>query len=325
MKEIITSNHAISMQELPPNVACAVSLADQSTFIEDSQGLRWNVAISSIDGSFAFRHGWNAFSLDHDLQLGNILVFNYMKGSHFTVKIYDNSGCELIFFETNEKKRKRDHRDSIFKGGWCYAVDKSSMSKDDLGLCGCSDAEINKRLYEVNGMGKAPITKQYASNCEAEYAEEMCDMINREYGDKQGENRAHILDLYDYEMPKKIKNSGSEGSNKMAVVNVTCCHNADSSLILRNEASSVKDPVVKEVATRVIPLDGSEFERTLKNNYCEVKVKREEPSDIHSSIETSGHLFATLAVIPEENEETISAISTRATKKCCTADGSGKS
>lgn len=115
---------------------------------------------------------------------------------------------------------------------------------------------------------------EYASNCEAEYAEEMCDTINREYGDKQGENRAHILDLYDYEMPKKTKTSRSEGSNKMAVVNVTCCHNADSSLILRNEASSVKDPVVKEVATTVIPLDGSEFERTLKNNYCEVKVKK---------------------------------------------------
>ncbi|PRQ51869.1 putative transcription factor B3-Domain family [Rosa chinensis] len=157
---VMSGNEFSKFMELPPNVARAVSLADQSTVIEDSQGLRWNIAISSMDGSFAFHHGWNAFSLDHDLQLGNILVFTYIRGSHFAVKIYDNSGCEPCSFETDQKKRKRDDRDSIFKGGWCYATDKSSMSKDGSGTCGCSDAEISKRLDEVNGKGKAPITTQ---------------------------------------------------------------------------------------------------------------------------------------------------------------------
>ncbi|XP_062026084.1 B3 domain-containing protein Os11g0197600-like isoform X2 [Rosa rugosa] len=255
---VMSGNEFSKFMELPPNVARAVSLADQSTVIEDSQGLRWNVAISSMDGSFAFHHGWNAFSLDHDLQLGNILVFTYIRGSHFAVKIYDNSGCELSSFETDQKKRKRDDRDSIFKGGWCYATDKSSMSKDGSGTCGCSDAEISKRLDEVNGKGKAPITTQFASNCDD-----------------------------------------------------------------RKEAGSVNSPVAKDVGSTVIPSDGSELERTLKNSDHEVKVKKEEPSEIHSCTETSGELLSTLAVIPEENEETISAVSTRATKKCRTGDGSG--
>ncbi|KAM5579822.1 hypothetical protein ABKV19_009540 [Rosa sericea] len=255
---VMSGNEFSKFMELPPNVARAVSLADQSTVIEDSQGLRWNVAISSMDGSFAFHHGWNAFSLDHDLQLGNILVFTYIRGSHFAVKIYDNSGCELNSFETDQKKRKRDDRDSIFKGGWCYATDKSSMSKDGSGTCGCSDAEISKRLDEVNGKGKAPITTQFASNCDD-----------------------------------------------------------------RKEAGSVNSPVAKDVGSTVIPSDGSELERTLKNSDHEVKVKKEEPSEIHSCTETSGQHFSTLPVIPEENEKTISAVSTRATKKCRTGDGSG--
>lgn len=214
------------MQELPPKVAHVVLLSDQKTFLEDSLGLRWEVEISSVNGSLSFQQGWNAFALDHDLQVGNFLVFNYIPGSHFTVKIYDNSGCELKFFETlHPNKRKRDHTD-----GRCHAIVKSSMSKSGSDTCAGSDAEISKHLNEVNGMKKPLIITENASNhddnnerskrmCKTEFSEEMSYMMNREYGDKQGGNRAHILDLFSLELFKK-----APPSDKDLSTNVTSGH-----------------------------------------------------------------------------------------------------
>lgn len=214
------------MQELPPKVARIVLLSDQKTFLEDSMGLRWEVEISSVNGSLSFQQGWNAFALDHDLQVGDFLVFNYILGSHFTVKIYGNSGCELKFFETlHPNKRKRDHTD-----GRCHAIVKSSMSKSGSDTCAGSDAEISKRFNEVNGMKQALIITENASNhddnnerskriCKTEFSEEMSYMMNREYGDKQGGNRAHILDLFNLEMFNKAPPSYKDLST-----NVTSGH-----------------------------------------------------------------------------------------------------
>ncbi|KAM5571786.1 hypothetical protein ABKV19_012063 [Rosa sericea] len=317
--------------ELPPKVARILLLSDRRTFLEDSRGLRWKVAISSVNGSWAFQQGWNAFALDHDLQVGDFLVFNYVVGSHFTVKIYDNSGCEVNLFETiHQNNRNRVHTD-----GQCHTIGKSTVSKSVSDTFAGPDAEISKCLNEVHGMKKPLIITENASDhdddyerskCKrkAEFADDMSYMMEREYGHQQGENRARILDLSSFESFKKIKTCGSDGSNKVAAVNETHSHHADSSLKLRNEVSSVKIPVAKELADRVIPSDASEIERTQKNNYSEYKVKGAPLSDKDSSTNvTSGHLFPTLPENPEQKEEIFSGISNRAAEKCQSANVSG--
>ncbi|XP_061988026.1 uncharacterized protein LOC133706499 isoform X4 [Rosa rugosa] len=317
--------------DLPPKVARILLLSDRRTFLEDSCGLRWKVAISSVNGSWAFQQGWNAFALDHDLQVGDFLVFNYVVGSHFTVKIYDNSGCEVNLFETiHQNNRNRVHTD-----GQCHTIGKSTVSKSVSDTFAGPDAEISKCLNEVHGMKKPLIITENASDhdddyerskCKrkAEFADDMSCMIEREYGHQQGESRARILDLSSFESFKKIKICGSDGSNKVAAVNETHSHHADSSLKLRNEVSSVKIPVAKELVDRVIPSDASEIERTQKNNYSEYKVKGAPLSDKDSSTNvTSGHLFPTLPENPEQKEEIFSSISNRAAKKCQSANVSG--
>ncbi|XP_040368103.1 uncharacterized protein LOC112176104 isoform X6 [Rosa chinensis] len=316
--------------ELPPKVARILLLSDRRTFLEDSRGLRWKVAISSVNGSWAFQQGWNAFALDHDLQVGDFLVFNYVVGSHFTVKIYDNSGCEVNLFETiHQNNRNRVHTD-----GQCHTIGKSTVSKSVSDTFAGPDAEISKCLNEVHGMKKPLIITENASDhddderskCKrkAEFADDMSCMMEREYGHQQGDNRVRILDLSSFESFKKIKTCGSDGSNKVAAVNETHSHHADSSLKLRNEVSSVKIPVAKELVDRVIPSDASEIERTQKNNYSEYKVKGAPLSDKDSSTNvTSGHLFPTLPENPEQKEEIFSDISNRAAKKCQSANVSG--
>ncbi|KAK4800991.1 hypothetical protein SAY86_021478 [Trapa natans] len=97
---------------LPPKFAATVSqLVDHTFSLEDSQGLRWPVTISIVDGSLAFKQGWSAFFRDHGLELGDFIFFFYLH-SHFVVKIYDKSGCEKLDFpERNmNKKRTRSNR-----------------------------------------------------------------------------------------------------------------------------------------------------------------------------------------------------------------------
>nr|XP_011464210.1 PREDICTED: uncharacterized protein LOC101297645 isoform X3 [Fragaria vesca subsp. vesca] len=323
--KIMIGKQFSKFMELPPKVARIVLLSDRKTFLEDLTRQRWNVAISTVNGSLAFQQGWNAFALDHDLQVGDFLVFNYVVGSHFTVKIYDNSGCELNLFETiHQHNINRDQ---------CHTFVKSTASKSGLVTFAGPDAEISKCLNELNGMNKPLIITEYASTHDddnerskgkrkAEFAEDMSCMMKRDYGNQPEENRAHILDLSSVESFKKIRTCGSDGT-KVSVVNETHSYCADLSLKLRSEADSVKIPVAKEVPNRVIPLDAAELERTEKNNYSESKVKGASLSDKDSSTNvTSGHLFPTL---PDNNQQNdiFSGTLIIAAQKCHSANASG--
>ncbi|XP_077250644.1 uncharacterized protein LOC143890023 isoform X2 [Tasmannia lanceolata] len=82
---------------LPPKfVREAEALVDPSIFLEDTSGGRWRVNLSILDGSLALQNGWGKFVSDHSIKFGEILVFNYIVGSHFVVKIYGTSGCERL-------------------------------------------------------------------------------------------------------------------------------------------------------------------------------------------------------------------------------------
>lgn len=82
-------------------------LVDQKINLEDSTGKRWAITVSEVDGSFAFKKGWDDFSSAHKLEIGDLLVFNCINKYNFDVKIYDQSMCERIDFSDKRKRKKR--------------------------------------------------------------------------------------------------------------------------------------------------------------------------------------------------------------------------
>ncbi|KAL2469746.1 Uncharacterized protein Adt_37882 [Abeliophyllum distichum] len=76
-----------------------IDLIGHETHLEDSSGRLWPVTYSIVDGSLAFHKGWPEFSLDHGLQLGQLLTFFYIADSHFVVQIFGTSGCEILNFD----------------------------------------------------------------------------------------------------------------------------------------------------------------------------------------------------------------------------------
>jgi hypothetical protein len=60
--------------------------------LEDSSGQQWGVTISNIDVYLAFEQRRSSFSSDHGLEVGDfIIIFNYILGSHFDVKVFDTN------------------------------------------------------------------------------------------------------------------------------------------------------------------------------------------------------------------------------------------
>ncbi|GJS28247.1 putative B3 domain-containing protein isoform X1 [Tanacetum coccineum] len=98
----------MSMMVLPPRFGHIVqNKADKSTRLEDSSGEKWDVKFSKVDGLFAFGKGWNKFALEHNLKLGDLLVFHYIMESHFVVMMYGKSGCrEIRHFGISQRQTK---------------------------------------------------------------------------------------------------------------------------------------------------------------------------------------------------------------------------
>lgn len=97
------------MQYVPPRFAKTITeLEGERTYLEDSTGQKWKVNLSKVNGSLAFQKGWCEFSSSHGIKLGELLVFNYIKGSHFNVQIFGRSGCEkrVIFHENDHPKNR---------------------------------------------------------------------------------------------------------------------------------------------------------------------------------------------------------------------------
>ncbi|KAK9054566.1 hypothetical protein SSX86_025645 [Deinandra increscens subsp. villosa] len=79
---------------LPPKFARGCKkLVDKPTHLEDYNGEKWNVKFTKINDNMAFQEGWNTFALAHRLQKGDLLVFHYIKKSHFVVLMYGSTGC----------------------------------------------------------------------------------------------------------------------------------------------------------------------------------------------------------------------------------------
>ncbi|XP_047952266.1 uncharacterized protein LOC125197542 isoform X3 [Salvia hispanica] len=108
--KIMFGNNCSHFLCLPPGSARLMKhLTTQETQIEDVSGQRWSVTMSLVNGSLAFERGWEKFFVDHGLKVGELVTFQYIEGSHFTVRIFGTSGRERTNFDRRSKKRRRDH------------------------------------------------------------------------------------------------------------------------------------------------------------------------------------------------------------------------
>ncbi|WMV51438.1 hypothetical protein MTR67_044823 [Solanum verrucosum] len=96
----------------PPKFARLVPhLTDQEIYLEDSCGRRWMATMCNYNGSLAIRQGWAKFSAEHDLKVGEFLLFHYVPDDrHFIVQIFGTSGCEKIKFNSDISKGKPNER-----------------------------------------------------------------------------------------------------------------------------------------------------------------------------------------------------------------------
>ncbi|XAR67934.1 hypothetical protein NMG60_11002876 [Bertholletia excelsa] len=130
--KVLIENDLSELLYLPPKFAQTVlDLIDKEMPLEDETGRRWTVTISKCNGSLAFQQGWLAFSRDHCLEIGDFVVFHYIVGSHFVVRIHAKSAFEIKFSEENGRGRKRTRtgRSPISVAGPSRLVDDDSMNK----------------------------------------------------------------------------------------------------------------------------------------------------------------------------------------------------
>ncbi|KAK4844288.1 hypothetical protein QYF36_018518 [Acer negundo] len=322
--KIIIGDQCDKVLSLPPKFSPTVSeLMDQKTFLEDSSGQQWQVTISSLNGSFGFHQGWNAFFLDHNLEVGDFVVFNYIVGSHFVVKIYGKTGCEKLVFPENRNKRKRarPNENYIEKDGPFNTIDKSSMTKQgsSASVVSGSDVEVSQsqRVEEVI----AKITSNCGTSSQrphslsiVEYVEEPYYIIDRDLEDEQREDRCPMFDLSNFEM--LTNNCDTDKSHKITV-DETYTHYVDASQGSEIEAAlSNKDPVDQKVVNRVVPSDASDLELMEKNNDLQKMDKIVTVSDkISCDSKISEHPLLTTVVKPEKNGKSIFNISNGVVEK----------
>ncbi|XP_010248804.1 PREDICTED: uncharacterized protein LOC104591600 isoform X2 [Nelumbo nucifera] len=222
---------------LPPKfVRELASLVGKKTCLEDSNGERWKVNVSTVDGSLAFQQGWDKFASDHSLQEGYFLVFSYIIGSHFVVKIFDKSTCEKLSFSertnvttngtTGKRKRAKskhpsdgfptEARKSAPTNGPCKIIDRVSINEQgssstvissDIEIIEC-DAKDMEKVPVANG-NKRPQDLPKVDCAEVPYY-----MIDRNSITEQGESFS-LFDLSKFEMLGST--SDCKKSNKISV------------------------------------------------------------------------------------------------------------
>ncbi|VFQ73425.1 unnamed protein product [Cuscuta campestris] len=110
--KIMISDEFMHTLYLPPQFAKATShLADQEIYLEDSVGIKSKAKVSKWENTLAIQQEWHQFSLSHNIERGDFLVFHYFTRpvDHFVVHIYGRSGCLKNDFDTTpiERSNKR--------------------------------------------------------------------------------------------------------------------------------------------------------------------------------------------------------------------------
>ncbi|XP_043706939.1 B3 domain-containing protein Os01g0905400-like isoform X13 [Telopea speciosissima] len=225
---------------IPPKFARTVSsMLGRKTYLEDSSGQRWSVKVSTIDGSLAFRQGWDEFASDHFLENGQFLVFTYIIGSHFVVQIYDKSGCEKLNFSqkltSGGKKAKpklcsdhlpSDGRKPVPMEAHFPMVDRGYMneqgssstvpSSSNIEIIDSDDKDAEKTVMAAKCNSLCDISRERPkSDATVDCTEVPFYIIDRDFTTEQDETRTALFDLSNFEILRD-----QSGANRMENVSV---------------------------------------------------------------------------------------------------------
>ncbi|XP_059664961.1 B3 domain-containing protein Os02g0598200-like isoform X2 [Cornus florida] len=314
---------------LPPKFARTVSaLVGEKTYLEDSMGLRWSVKVSNSGGSIAFEQGWHAFSLGHNLESGDFLVFNYIKGSHFVVQIYGKSGCHKLAEKSRGRKKiMRTNSDSIAKDGPCYTVDKGSMNREvsSTSVVSQPDIEITESQCHMIGVEKVPMVMENTLT------------FDRDPRMKQRVGRSSLYELSNFGRP--MSSSGADDTKKVLVEDERS-HHADT--VLRPQAETLlvdNGPAAKAVlvdsglAAEAVSVDNGlaavavgSWAAPSETSHFATNAKNDDSMRMDKIIfmsrkdsgsgNSSGHLLGTSAAEAARNGKSHAEMSNSVIKKC---------
>ncbi|KAK7302197.1 hypothetical protein RJT34_13079 [Clitoria ternatea] len=284
---------SLAENHIPPRFGRIVSdLVDKKVILKDLNGQQWKVKVSKVNGSIAFEEGWDVFSMDHGLEVGYFLVFNYNKDSHFDVKIYDTSACERLDFskERNQRKRSRDKNGSQVKEGMLVTQGYNALAvtKPDVPKMKCQHREVDL-------VGMQNIIESAQLMCISEHREDPYHLTSLEFEGKEREDQSRSVDG-----TMKISNADSE---------VSKIHHG--SHVYQNDASATmcdKEPVFEWILGTEVALDAPELGMSERNSLGE--------TDKSTYDKTSTLKF-------EENNENKMIMSNADTHKCQSAESLG--
>ncbi|KAI5679716.1 hypothetical protein M9H77_00943 [Catharanthus roseus] len=190
---------------IPPNFAETIQdLVDQETVIEDLSGTRWTVTLSHYKDLLAFHKGWSEFFVAFGLQVGDFLVVNYIKGSHFVIHAFGRNGCERVNTATTHqplKEAARSNETVATESTPCQATRRGAKKRKS------SRTSAKTQSTETNCI----------TNSEAEKEKQVCMdkefymMVDREAGHSQSDYRTCLFDLSNFEMQKDVCADGKSG------------------------------------------------------------------------------------------------------------------
>ncbi|XP_071902045.1 uncharacterized protein [Coffea arabica] len=220
-------------------------LVNQETKLEDSNGVQWTVTLSLAKNSLAFTRGWQEFSLDHNLQAGDFLLFNYIKGTHFVVYIFDKSCCERASDKIGLPRKRARTRGSISSGGKpCEKIDTNPINRQNSSTSGVSGS--NSKNSHI-----LPTTTNSTLNAEGgngnwSFLDSSFDMmIDWDAGPGLAARRMCLYDLSEFELQgdKEV----ADTDKGIDAVQSTSSHTQTS---MRSQDEADKDPTGTKVGTK---------------------------------------------------------------------------
>ncbi|KAK7281997.1 hypothetical protein RIF29_10441 [Crotalaria pallida] len=267
---------------IPPRFMRTVEpLLGKEVILMDSSKKQWVVTLSPVGGSFAFEKGWNDFSSDHGLNIGELLIFNYIKESYFDVLIYDISGCKKVVCSEkgNLKKRSRDSSGFSVRDGLRVrqGLNASVVSMPDLPTMKrqCREVDLGGVQNDLETSSNHDNMNERAKSVSiAEHCEDLC-LTNREFGD----NKTSTFDVLDCEI---LNNCDANVTRKITNGDSNISHDDYGSREYQNDAViCCTDPfLVREAAS-----DPSEFELSGRNHSLGQKDKSAYDKDCSLKLE----------------------------------------
>ncbi|KAJ8450632.1 hypothetical protein Cgig2_020269 [Carnegiea gigantea] len=249
---------------LPPKFSKTLSFhGGKRMYLQNSNGQKWNVAVSDENGSHAFQNGWSEFVKDHDIELGDFVVFHYIMGtSHFAVQIFGRSGCEKLASSATknyQNKRMKIARDAL---DLHHPYDKfvaeppakknpnaSGVSRPHADVVQKRDKSENNEKSSFTMAGKAPSHENIAQGLNGESAtnflEDLSFMLDRNMGFAKGD-KEDLFDLSIFEIPeekaapKEVENpTASVDTKKFQVAEGNTFSENEELCLLKKESSSL--------------------------------------------------------------------------------------